>query len=275
MPMQSFPMLAVVDSKSDSDWRWKFFEFLDERLDKVEKEVPMVDLGDITGAIFRNKSDILGQLTLGFIEKQYGDLLDQEYAKCPVCGKLHKSRGKVKRKLETLVGGFDIYRPYFYCMKCQKGYYPLDEALGLSDSPVQYDLQDVEAWLSTELPYGTASEAYERCSGGSLSEHHMHHITNQIAADIDLLDVCPTREEIESKIAELSEGKFRRPVMMLAIDGADTPTRPEPSARKGKRGKGEWKEAKGFRLYLIDSERIVHLISWHQFKMIRSLHKHC
>lgn len=264
MSRQSFPMLAEVDCKSNSNWRCRFFEFLDERLDKIEREVSMVELGDITDAIFRNKSAILGQLTLGFIENKYGDLLDQEYAKCPICGKVHKSRGKVKRKLEARVGGFDLYRPYFYCKKCQKGWYPLDEALGLADSPVQYDLQDVEAWLSTELPYGTASEAYKRCAGGSLSDHHMHDITNQIAGGVSLLDVCPTKTEIESKIAELSEGKFRRPVMMLAIDGAHTPTRPEPSPRKGKRGKGEWKEAKGFRLYLIDSERIVHLISWHQ-----------
>jgi hypothetical protein len=134
----------------------------------------------------------------------------------------------------------------------------------LSDSPVQYDLQAVEAWLSIELPYGTASEAYAQCNGGTLSEHHLHEITNQIAATVDLLDVCPTKAEMDSKIAELSNGKYRRPVMMLAIDGAHAPTRPEPSPRKGKRGRGEWKEAKGFRLYLIDSGRIVHLISWHQ-----------
>ena len=51
---------------------------------------------------------------------------------------------------------------------------------------------------------------------------------------------------------------------MLAIDGAFTPVRPEPSPRKGKRGPGEWKEAKGFRIYLIDGIRIIHLISWHQ-----------
>jgi len=43
-----------------------------------------------------------------------------------------------------------------------------------------------------------------------------------------------------------------------------TPTRPEPSPWKGQRGKGEYKEVKGFRLYLIDTDRIVHLISWHQ-----------
>jgi hypothetical protein len=58
---------------------------------------------------------------------------------------------------------------------------------------------------------------------------------------------------------------------MIGIDGAHAPTRPEPSARKGPRGKGEWKEVKGFRLYLLDSERIIHLISWHQIKNDKEL----
>ena len=51
---------------------------------------------------------------------------------------------------------------------------------------------------------------------------------------------------------------------MIAIDGAHAPTRPEPSSWKGKRGKGEWKEVKGFRTYLINTDNIIHLISWHQ-----------
>src|SRR3990167_6810650 len=52
------------------------------------------------------------------------------------------------------------------------GYYPLDDALGLSDSSKQYDVQDVEAWLSSESACETASETYERITGVKLSEHH-------------------------------------------------------------------------------------------------------
>ena len=62
--------------------------------------------------------------------------------------------------------------------------------------------------------------------------------------------------------------------MVLGIDGADVATRPE-SAKGSRRGrkkhrakrrkwKGEWREAKGFRIYLVDGDRIVHLLSWHQ-----------
>ena len=60
---------------------------------------------------------------------------------------------------------------------------------------------------------------------------------------------------------------------MLGIDGAYVPTRPESArapqgeartrARRA-RWRGQWREAKGFRFYLLDGERIVHVLSWHQ-----------
>jgi hypothetical protein len=55
---------------------------------------------------------------------------------------------------------------------------------------------------------------------------------------------------------QVAAGRFRRPVLVLGIDGAYVPSRPE-SAR-GRR------EAKGFRFYLLDGERIVQVLSWHQ-----------
>ncbi|MEK7699065.1 MAG: hypothetical protein AAB332_01550 [Planctomycetota bacterium] len=115
--------------------------------------------------------------------------------------------------------------------------------LGLSESSKQYDVQDVEAWLSSETAYETASETYERITGITLSEHHMHGVTNAIGEGVGILDTCPSQEDIHKKIDEISENKFRRPIMMLALDGAHGPMRPEPipHPRKGKRGSGEKK----------------------------------
>jgi hypothetical protein len=171
-----------------------------------------------------------------------------------------------------MVGKFEIYRPYFYCKSCRYGFYPFDEALGLSHRKIQPDVQEVEAWLSANTPYEEAAEAFERCAGlKGISNHHFHDVTNEIAQDLDILDVCPDKNEIERQVNMLSAGKFRRPVLMIGIDGAHAPTRPEPSGRKGPRGKGEWKEVKGFRMYLLNKERFVHLISWHQLKSDKEL----
>lgn len=256
----------------DNAWREDFFEFLNETADRILRETVMEKIEDFTEAVFDAKSDILGQLTLGFIKNKYRLLFEQEYCDCPVCAKRVKCANKeAKRKVESLGGSFFLFRPYFHCKNCGTGFCPLDEALGLASSPKQYDIQDIEAWLSSELPFKTAEEAYERTTGDSLSNGHMHETTNKIADSFGILDVCPTKAEILQIIDDIAKNSFRRPVMMLAIDGAHAPTRPEPSPRKGKRGKGEWKEIKGFRLYLIDGNQIVHLISWHQVENDREL----
>ena len=61
---------------------------------------------------------------------------------------------------------------------------------------------------------------------------------------------------------------------MLAIDGAEVPTRPEtakgrrPGRRKARANRaqwtGEWREAKGSRFYLLADDRIIQVLSGHQ-----------
>ncbi len=264
MPAQVIPMVRICDGECKGEWKSHFLDFMDTRLDVMEDGCHMNSLGDITAAIMANRSDILGELALGFVRKRFGHLLEQEHCDCPKCGKQLSVRAKHKRQIESLIGCFVLERPYFYCTACEHGFYPLDEALGLASSAKQYDIQALEAWLGSEMPFETASEAYRRCTGNALSTHHLHDCANRIGESVGVLDVCPDKAQVDDKIARLAAGKHRRPVMMIGIDGAHAPTRAEPSARDTRRGKGEYKEVKGFRVYLIAGRRIIHLISWHQ-----------
>ncbi len=256
----------IVGMRGTASWREEYFDFLDDFINSVGNDSAMIELEDITGAVFGTKSKLLGRLVAGLIETRYGDLLDQAYCDCKACNRRLKSLGKRSRTIETRVGEFELSRPYFYCRDCHLGFFPLDEVLRLSDSPKQYDIQEMEAFLTSEMPYETAKETYESLSGDELSSHHLHDTTNAIGEQTGVLEVCPTKEEINETIDQLSQGRRRRPVMMLGIDGAHGPMRPEPTPhpRSGKRGKGEWKEIKGFRLYLVDAGQIIHLMSWHQ-----------
>jgi Transposase len=102
----------------------------------------------------------------------------------------------------------------------------------------------------------------------------MHTVANHVAEGLTVLDVAPSREEIMRRVAAGAAGQWRRPVLVLGIDGAYVPTRPdsarEPQAgrrhtrAKRARWRGQWRDAKGFRFYLLDGERIVHVLSWHQ-----------
>lgn len=262
-------MLAAVHQTvfDAQDWKSDFLSFVSDRLDQIERDCKMDSITDISKSLFQNRSEIMGQAVLALIEKKFGYLLDQEYCECALCNRRIKARPeKVRREIDTVVGAVTLYRPYFYCKSCSFGFYPLDEALGLTNGKIQADIQELEAWLAAEMPYETAVETLERCAGIKLSNHHAHDVVNKIADDVGILDVCPDATEIQCKIDLLAEGRHRRPVLMIGLDGAHAPTRPEPSPRKGKRGKGEWREVKGFRMYLIDNDRIVHLISWHQIK---------
>jgi hypothetical protein len=101
----------------------------------------------------------------------------------------------------------------------------------------------------------------------------MHTMTNQVAEGLTVVDVAPSRQEIARRIAAVAAGRLRRPVVVLGIDGASVPTRPD-SARESQEGRrhtrakrarwrGQWRDAKGFRFSLLDDERIVHVRSWH------------
>ena len=255
----------------EEDWKDRFLAFVGMCLDRLLKETCMDKLSDITTTVFSHKADILGQMVLAFIRKRHGALLEQERCDCPECGGTLKRRGMHKRRVETLAGSFELERPYFYCTRCSLGLYPLDEALGLSPAIKQDDVQSVGVWLATELPYEVASETFKRCTGMEFSAHSLHESVNRVAEELSSLDVCPSKAEVEEKIARIAEGKRWRPVMMITVDGADEPVRPEPSPRKVKRGKGEWKEVKGFRIYLLDEDRIDHLISWHRIEVNQDL----
>jgi len=267
MTAQVIPMFGnEALCNEQEDWRDRFLSFVRQYLENLLNGFCMDKLSDITSALFSHKAEILGQMVLAFIGKCHKDLLEQEQCNCPKCDKVLKKRGMRKRQVETLAGNFELERPYFFCTHCNLGIHPLDEALGLGPATKQDDIQNVGVWLATELPYELASETFKRCTGMEFSAHSLHQSVNRVAEEINLLDVCPSKAEVEEKVARIAEGKRWRPVMMITVDGAKEPTRPEPSPRKGKRGKGEWKEAKGFRIYLLDEDRIDHLISWHQIE---------
>ena len=50
--------------ETDNGWRKELFEFLNNRIDQIIEQTHMEKIEDITGAVFRNKSEILGPVRL-------------------------------------------------------------------------------------------------------------------------------------------------------------------------------------------------------------------
>jgi Uncharacterised protein family (UPF0236) len=217
---------------------------------------------------------LTGQLTATLLEQHFAAEQGHRQAPCPQCGRVVEARAVPTRTVETLVGKVEVARPYFYCVPCGYGFAPLEAALGLAEGRKQFDLQRAAVKLTAEVPYETARELFAELTGVSLGTERLHTLTNAVAEGLSVLDVAPTRAEIEAQLAIMATGQRRRPILVMALDGAYVPLRPE-SARGGRPGRkkqrakrahwqGEWHEAKGFRCYLVAGGRIVHLLSWHQ-----------
>jgi hypothetical protein len=264
------------DAQRRTDIRQRLHDRLDHWLDRLEAHVkePKPTLEELTQAVFALRQELTQAVTEGLVAQTHRALVEQRTAVCPRCGQTLSARGPQERTVETLVGAIRLQRPYFYCEGCQFSMAPLDAALGLTARRKQPDVQQAAVRLTKEVPYETACELFKALTGLPLSAHTAHEMTQEVAAGLTVLDVVPSREEILTKIVAVATGQSWRPILVLAIDGAEVPTRPETAkGRRPGRNKvrakrarwtGEWREAKGFRFYLIDGERIEHVLSWHQ-----------
>ncbi len=256
--------------------RQQLHERFERWLDELETQLPesQPTLAQVSETIWTLRQPLTAGVAQTIVEHTHHEERHRQHLSCPSCERPLSARPAVTRTAQTLIGDVEVQRPYFYCRDCHLGRYPLDEALGLSAGRIQLDVQQAAAEVAIELPYDTASTLFGHLSGLAVSSERMHTLTNQVAEGLSVLDVAPSRDEIDQRVAQVAQGRFRRPVLVLGIDGAYVPSRPE-SARGRRPGqarhrarrarwKHEWREAKGFRFYLLDGDRIVHVLSWHQ-----------
>ncbi len=223
-----------------------------------------MQLDELSDLLRKKGQRVTAAVMTGVIQSQTEAAADDMYA-CPCCNRTLNSRGHKKRTIVTRHGDIEIERPYFYCVPCRKGYFPTDESLGIvSNAPTQLDIEKAAAKLLQRLPYEEASEVFEDLTGTPLSNRAMHGLAGRLSEATELADVLPTKKAIEKAVREGGKGKVWRPIVVVAADGAAVPLRPDTGRRDGERGEGYWKEAKGFRIYMVCQDRIVQLMSWHQ-----------
>lgn len=237
---------------------------LDAWLDQMEE--PMTDpptLLEISERFMATRLELLGACLDAVIHRQYAADLAQTEATCP-CGRRLYRRRRDPKEISTLHGRVTLHRPYFYCDPCGVGFHPLDAKLGLSPKHHQYDIQEQTTRVGAELPFGLSEEQFTHLTGVPASQHFIHDTLNAVGEAATLDRVLPDAGEIGRRVEAAQAGSRRRPVLVVACDGAHAPTRP-PGGRRTKRGPGSWREAKGIRVYLLGKDhRVLHVASWHQ-----------
>src|SRR5712692_3604210 len=255
---------ALAGLDRQEEFRTMAHDALDKWLDQLDTDTPQrPTLREMSDRFTATRSELLGVCLETVIRRQYAAELQQTDAVC-ACGRRLRRRRVDAKEISTLQGRLTLHRPYFYCDACGVGFHPLDAKLGLAPQRHQYDIQERTTRVGAELPYGVSEEQFERLTGIAASPHFIHETLNGVGGAATLERVLPDAEQIAQRIDTARAGSRRRPVLVVSCDGAHAPTRP-PGGRKTKRGPGTWREAKGFRLYLLGpDERVIHVASWHQ-----------
>lgn len=254
----------TVSTGRAADLRTMAHDALDAWLDQLEApaDAPPT-LREISDRFLATRLELLSACLETVIRRHYAADLEQTEAACH-CGRRLRRRRLDAKAISTLHGSITLHRPYFYCDACGVGFHPLDAKLGLAPQHHQYDIQERATRLAAELPYGVSDEQFTQLTGVTASPHFMHETLNAVGEAATLESVLPAAEEIARRIDAARGDARRRPVLVVAVDGAFAPTRP-PGGRTKKRGPGAWREAKGFRLYLLGrDDRVIHVASWHE-----------
>jgi hypothetical protein len=119
-------------------------------------------LDEIVGGIFETRQELTGMIAESLVRKLHSKELEQKEMVCPKCGRELRARDVVERTVETMIGPVKLKRPYFWCKNCSEGFYPLDEALNLSERKKQWDLQKAGANLAAEVPYEKAEDLFKK-----------------------------------------------------------------------------------------------------------------
>lgn len=228
-------VISLSEACASKQWaslRRQLHDYFDEWLDDLQTQLPEPEttLAQITETVWALRQDLTGSLTEALVEHAHGIEYARQQIVCATCQRILTARPFVARTVDTMVGSVRIERPYFYCRVCQEGVYPLDESLGLTPGRKQLDVQKAAARVVIDMSYEEAQKQFHDLTGVKISSERMHTLTKEVAQELTVSDVAPSREEIEQRIAQVAAGKWRRPVVVLGIDGAFVPTRPE-SAR--------------------------------------------
>ena len=157
-------------------------------------------------------------------------------------------------------------RDYYYCRKCKIGFCPSDKELEIIPRKLQFDIQWRILEMIVKHPFEEACKEIEKHYNVKVQKKTAHELIQTVAKGLTFENAIKSANEIKENLIQLRKGSRKRLVVVIGIDGAHVPIRPEHESSKGKRGKGYWREAKGIRVYAIAEKRIHNILSWHQIQ---------
>ena len=98
-------------------------EALFDELMAWDEETPKPNLTQIEDVVLQLRERFGEQLTQAVLSQQESRQ-PAEKMNCPDCGGEVKYKGLKEHQVESRLGGLQIERAYYYCPRCQQGFFP-------------------------------------------------------------------------------------------------------------------------------------------------------
>lgn len=223
-----------------------------ERLVKQWAENRSAGRGSSLGPLEVQVREWALRMGLAFMERLIGGIQSDasEAAKgCPTCGGVVLSEGQRSAKIHASMGDVSTKRRYVLCAKCQKGFCPLDQELGLDAQHNSPALQRMVSLVGTIAPFEKASDVLGEIGSIALGRKKVERITEEIGERVQTWIHAREQRAVAGLAAPSGEPLKR---LYVEADGTTAPMRaqgdnsPEARKKRGQRseGKVEYKEVK-------------------------------
>lgn len=150
------------------------------------------------------------------------------------CG---QSARYVERRLKTfdsVLGPLRLWRAYYHCEACHKGFFPRDRALGLDDESLSPGVLRMVGQVGAMVSFEEGRELLHDLASVDLTTKHVERASEALGREID----ADERRVIEP----LAQGEPVAPTLYLGMDGTGVPMRKsEIEGREGKQQDGSSK----------------------------------
>ena len=147
-------------------------------------------VGESSGAVLETAEDELrvmlrrwAGLVLGMVAESLREEVESE-VHCR-CGERGRYKGEQERQQETLVGPFRYRRGYWYCHRCGRGWYPMDEALGVGVGQFSGKLELAMSLLGVGYAYRSAAEVLDMLMGVRVSASSVERVVKRRGSALD------------------------------------------------------------------------------------------
>jgi len=197
---------------------------VDELLDAPQ--IPQT-IDQIEDAALRLRDKAARIVSQELAREQTPEGTDQQHKTACSCGRWARDKGRRSRQIQCLSGQVTLVRRYFYCRRCDKGFCPADERLGIREGQ-GYTTRLVQqvVRVSTLLPYSGAVNLLQSLAGVSVCAKEAQRLCIPAAAVADAY--LQQRKHVTSQ--ESYTSPVTPDVLYVEADGVHTPIRSEQAS---------------------------------------------